>query len=425
MKVFLDTVGCRLNQAEIEGMARQFRAAGHEIVAAAEHADLAVVNTCTVTAEAARDSRGQIRQAGRAAVARVVATGCWATVQPAMAAGLPGVTEVIPNDLKDRLVSQVLHIPEYEFEREPLARMPLPGARRRTRAFIKVQDGCDNRCTFCVTTIARGEARSRPALEVIADIEAALRGGAREIALTGVHVGSWGRDFGKNLNDLVLAILGETEAPRIRLSSLEPWDLTADFFELWRDRRLCRHFHLPLQSGCAATLRRMARKTTPEAFRTLVAAVRDIVPDAAITTDVIAGFPGETEDEFQASLDFVREMHLSGGHAFSYSPMGGTAASRMPDQVATGERRRRNAIYRQVFGEAAQAFRRRHVGQTRPVLWESVTGEVTGDWRLSGLTDNYIRVSARASTPRWNEIDSVHLEAEMGEGLHGIISKTG
>ncbi|MFH1185018.1 MAG: MiaB/RimO family radical SAM methylthiotransferase [Chloroflexota bacterium] len=425
MRVYLDTIGCRLNQAEVESMARQFRAAGHEIVEAAEFADIAVVNTCSVTAEAASDSRSKIRRLGRLGKAEIVATGCWATLRPGQAADLPRVRGVVPNELKDRLVGDVLQIPAQAFEAEPARRVPLPGRRRRTRAFIKVQDGCNNHCTFCVTTIARGESRSRSLTEIVADVQAALRGGTKEIVLTGVHLGSWGQDLRLHVKDLVRGILRETDARRVRLSSLEPWDLDAGFFELWEDQRLCRHFHLPLQSGCAATLRRMARRTTPAAFKALVAAAREVVPDAAVTTDVIAGFPAETEREFCDSLDFVRDMQFAGGHAFTFSPMTGTAARGMRDQVPVEERRRRNRMYMAAFDEAARAFRLRHAGQKRTVLWESATRAGEGTWQLSGLTDNYIRVKAEAAVNRWNEIDEVALGDDAGDGLLGIITKTG
>src|SRR5512142_3292803 len=199
MKIYLDTIGCRLNQSEIETMARNFRAAGHEIVDSAAGADLAVVNTCAVTNEAAADSRAKIRQIGRAGVPEIVATGCWATLQPRQAKELPNVLRTVPNDRKDHLVSDLLNLRPETFDVEPIAREPLPGLHRRTRAFIKVQDGCDNHCTFCVTTIARGEGRSRPLADVILDIRSALRGGTKEIVLTGVHLGSWGQDLSPSL----------------------------------------------------------------------------------------------------------------------------------------------------------------------------------------------------------------------------------
>ena len=422
MKVYLDTVGCRLNQSEIEIMARQFRAAGHEIVSLAQNADLAVVNTCAVTAEAVSDSRGKLRQVARTGACDIVATGCWATLQPEQAAALPNVSRVVDNCRKDSLVSEILDLPEEAFQIEPIARQPLPGLRRRTRAFIKAQDGCNNHCTFCITTIARGESSSRPLAAVIADIQSALDGGAKEIVLTGVHLGSWGQELGLHLRDLIRAILREMDVPRLRLSSLEPWDLDDSFFSLWEDSRLCRHLHLPLQSGCARTLRRMARKTTPASFRKLVAAARQSMPDVAITTDVIAGFPGETESEFAESLDFVGEMDFAGGHAFTYSPRPGTAAARMGEQLELQIRKERNAIYRSLFDEAARKFQERFIGWKMPVLWESTTQLDDRGWRVEGWTGNYLRVAATAPRPMWNEISPVLLQSFVGDGLTGQIA---
>ncbi len=213
MKVYLDTIGCRLNQSEIETYAWQFRSAGHELVASPAEADLTVVNTCDVTAAAAADSRKKIRGAVRVGSAEIVATGCWATLNPENAQALPGVGHVILNQDKECLVAEILQISPETFDLEPLIRQPIPGARGRTRAFIKVQDGCDNRCTFCVTTLARGLGRSLPVARILADINAALSGGTQEIVLTGVHLGSWGQDFETpcRLRELVETIL--TEAP--------------------------------------------------------------------------------------------------------------------------------------------------------------------------------------------------------------------
>ena len=409
MKIYLDTIGCRLNQSEIETMAREFRAAGHEIVASADRADLAVVNTCAVTNEAAADSRAKIRQMARAGVDEIIATGCWATLQPRQAKDLPNVLRVIANDRKDQLVSDLLNLPGESFELEPIAREPLPGLHRRTRAFIKVQDGCDNHCTFCVTTIARGEGRSRPVADVILDIQSALNGGTKELVLTGVHLGSWGQEFGRHLRDLIQVILHETNVPRLRLSSLEPWDLNADFFSLWEDQRLMPHLHLPLQSGCESTLRRMARKTTPQTFRELVSAARAAIPDVAITTDVIAGFPGETDEEFAASLAFVRAMDFAGGHVFTYSPRPGTGAAKMKGQVKPELRKKRNHILHDALEESARSYRQKFVGRRLSVLWESTSEMGEWGWRMEGLTGNYLRVSAVTPSPRWNEIDEIQL----------------
>lgn len=424
MKVYLDTIGCRLNQAEIETMARQFRTAGHEIVGTASEADMAVVNTCTVTTQAAADSRGVIRRIARAGVDEIVATGCWVTLRPGVAASLPNVFRVVNNPDKDNLVTDLLEIPAEGFDLEPIAREPLPGLRQRTRAFIKVQDGCDNHCTFCITTLARGEGRSRQLGDVLADIQSALDGGTKEIVLTGVHLGSWGYDLAAHLTDLVKAILMYTDTPRLRLSSLEPWDLDANFLQLWEDPRLCQHLHLPLQSGCASTLRRMARKTTPDSFRKLVTAARDVIPDAAITTDVIAGFPGETDEEFAESLDFIREMDFAGGHAFTYSPRQGTGAARLAGQVRHEVRKERNAILRRVFEDRALAFRQRFLGHTIPVLWESVTQMDSQGWQMEGLSGNYLRVTATAPAPLWNEISEVKLRSLAAEKISAEIIST-
>jgi threonylcarbamoyladenosine tRNA methylthiotransferase MtaB len=428
MKVYLDSVGCRLNQSEIETYARQFRAAGHTLVATADEADLVVINTCAVTAEAASDSRQKIRQAQRHGAEKIIVTGCWASLNPQAAAALPNVEKVVVNLDKDNLVPLSLDLSPEEFDLEPLEREPIPGARRRTRAFIKAQDGCDNRCTFCVTTIARGPGRSRPVEAILSDVQAALAGGAQEIVLTGVHLGSWGKDFARlnrssqHIHDLVAAILMETDAPRLRLSSLEPWDLDERFFELWQDPRLCRHLHLPLQSGSAATLRRMARKTTPASFAALIDAARRLIPGVAITTDIITGFPGESEAEFDESLEFVHSTGFAGGHVFTYSARPGTAAGRMPDQVPHPVRRKRNARMRQILAETAEEYRKAFLGQELDVLWESATELDPAHWEMSGLTDNYLRVNLRAPRRIHNRITPVRLTGLVQDGLVGVLS---
>lgn len=423
MKIYLDSIGCRLNQSEIESYARQFRAAGHSLVASPGEADLVVINTCTVTAQAASDSRQKVRQASRAGAGQIALTGCWSTLEPKQAAALPGVSQVIPNLRKDFLVSEVLGVPLDEFDLEPVERSPVPGVRLRTRAFIKVQDGCDNHCTFCITTVARGAGRSRPAHDVLADIQAAVDGGAQEAVLTGVHLGSWGQDFERpsRLRRLVEAVLTGTSVPRLRLSSLEPWDLEADFFDLWHEPRLCRQLHLPLQSGSSRTLRRMARRTSQASFAALVEAARRASPEIAITTDLIAGFPGEDEAEFAENLAFVRAMDFAGGHVFTYSARQGTAAARMNGQVPGGVRKERNATLRQALEESGLRYRQRFIGQTLGVLWESATALGAEGWRLSGLSDNYLRVSAIAPQELWNTITPVRLVELANGALQGEI----
>jgi threonylcarbamoyladenosine tRNA methylthiotransferase MtaB len=420
MRVYLETTGCRLNQSEIETLARQFRQAGHVIVHAAEEAELCVVNTCAVTREATRSSRNMIRRLNRSnPEAEIVATGCYAHLSPDLVKALPGVTQVVDNVQKERLVPLVLDLDEETFDREPLDREFLPGALGRTRAFVKVQDGCNNRCTFCVTTIARGPGRSRPLEEVIREIQALAAAGYQEAVLTGVHLGSYGHERGERdgLARLVRAILSATDIPRLRLSSLEPWDLSPDFFSLWGDARLCRHLHLPLQSGCDATLKRMARRTSQASFRALVDAARRHIPDLGISTDVIAGFPGETDDEFATSYDFVRAMAFMKLHVFRYSARAGTAAARMAGQVPDEIKKDRSVRLLALSDEGAQRFAAPFVGRELSVLWEQVTGASEAGFQNSGLTDNYIRVDMVAPAALTNTISSVRLTAVSARGL--------
>lgn len=423
MNIFLDTIGCRLNQSEIEIFARQFRAAGHTLVSSAEGADLVVVNTCTVTAQAASDSRHKIRQAARQGTARIVVTGCWASLEPESARGLPGVSHVVNNLDKDDLVVSLLDQQLAHIDLEYTQRQPLPGLHHRTRAFIKVQDGCDNRCAYCVTCLARGPSRSRSIEVVLQDVRAALSGGSREVVLTGVHLGTWGAELypAGELRDLIRAVLAEPALQRLRLSSLEPWDLEAGFFELWQDERICRHLHLPLQSGCQETLHRMARKITPQAYADLVCSARRAIPGLAVTTDVIAGFPGESEAEFAESLAFIRAMNFAGGHAFTYSARPGTVAARMPGQVPYPLRKQRNRELRSLFEQAAQTFGATLVGHTLPVLWETAQAGTTQTWLLSGLTDNYFRVTVKSKINLWNQISQVTIIGKTAAGLQGII----
>lgn len=417
MRVYLEALGCRLNQAEIERMARQYALAGHEVVTDPAQADACVVNTCAVTGEAARKSRQLVRHLHRRNHgAAITVTGCYAQLQPAAAASLPGVSRVVPNDQKEHIAPQPPN--------PDAALALLPGSLGRTRAFVKVQDGCNNRCTFCVTTIARGQSRSRPTGEVVAEINALADAGYKEAVLTGVHLGAYGRELGTDLQALVRAVLSQTAIARVRLSSLEPWDLTPDFFTLWDDPRLCHQLHLPLQSGAARTLRRMGRRTTPAAFAALVEAARSHIADVALTTDVIVGFPGETDADFCESLAFVHEMDFAKLHVFRYSPREGTAAAAMPDQVDAAAQLARSAQMQALSAEGERRFRARFVGQVLPVLWEAAEGREGRCWRNTGLTDNYLRVSLAVPRILTNTITPTRLTGLEDQGLRGELART-
>jgi threonylcarbamoyladenosine tRNA methylthiotransferase MtaB len=407
MKIFFDMVGCRVNEAEIEAMAAEARARGHAVTLDAKAADWIVINTCTVTREAERDSRQKARAAhARNPAARLALTGCWATMEPAQAAALAGVAHTIPNSEKDRLLSDILGV-----ERTlPIA----VGVRRRTRAYIKVQDGCDNACAYCVTRLARGSIRSRSEDDVVADILAAESAGAKEAVLAGIHLGAWGKDLSPEfgLERLLETVLARTAVARVRLSSLEPWDLRPEFFRLWADPRLCPHLHLPLQSGCASTLRRMARRATPEDFARIVNEARAAIPDLAVTSDWMVGFPGESESEFRESVEFVERMNFARLHVFRFSPRPGTPAARMPSAVPPQEIRRRARVAGQTAQCAAESFARGYLGREMDVLWEA-------DTRCGlrhGLTGNFLRVRVKSDSILPNTFSRVQLIAvDRGE----------
>lgn len=409
MKVFVDTIGCRLNQSEIEKMAAQFSARGHTLVQAAEEADIAVINTCAVTGKAVADSRRSIRKALSNGHTRVISTGCWATLNPEEIFAIGENLEVVNNLHKEEIVDWVLGNPETGMEIS--GRVPLPGDRFRTRAFIKVQEGCDQHCTFCVTRLARGRSRSVPAQDVLADIEWALSGGVKEVVLTGVNLGSWGKDLvpASQLGTLIRTILRTADLPRLRLSSLEPWDLDEDFFKLWKNEKMCRHLHLPLQSGSDAVLKRMGRSTSQQGFAKLVEYARNVSPEIAISTDIIVGFPGETDKQFEESMEFVQRMQFASGHVFTFSPRPGTAAARLPEAIPEAVKKQRSKQMRNLIQTSSCKYRQQFIGGVVNALWESCTRINQNSWELHGLSDNYLRVTAQSSSNRWNQIDMVKL----------------
>ncbi len=401
MQVRLESIGCRLNIGEIDAMARRLAKAGHRVVGPGTQAELCILNTCTVTAIASRKSRQLIRQLKKTnPSAVVIVTGCDAELAPSEMVEI-GVDLVVGNAQKERL----LELAEAEGLLETASTDPddqdlfEPGGSNRTRAFLKVQDGCDNRCTFCVITIARGAGRSVPADAIIEELQDLQRLGYREVVLSGVHLGSYGHDLGdqRGLKRLVERAFTETAVERLRLSSLEPWDLDAEFFEVFRSPRLLPHLHLPLQSGCDKTLRRMARRTSREEFSKLVRDARRAVPDLAISSDIIVGFPGETDGEFEQSIALVEELAFSRLHIFRYSRREGTLAEKMADQVPGPVAQERSRRMHALAADLENRFNSKLVGRTTDVLWE--TAEDHGDAvRWSGLTPNYVRVSA-TTTP--------------------------
>jgi threonylcarbamoyladenosine tRNA methylthiotransferase MtaB len=423
MKVFLNSIGCRLNHSEIETLARQLLANGHEIVPSAADADHVVINTCAVTAQASADARRMTRKIHRAnEAAEITLTGCYATISPNELSKIDGVTHVVHNAQKAKLALLLdpqakLDIPN--FDREPIMRQFHDGAVSHTRAFIKVQDGCDNKCTFCVTTVARGASTSRHLGDIISEIQNLHAAGYHEAVLSGVHLGSYGFEFGNmaGLKELVTSILEHTDIPRLRLSSLEPWDIAPGFFELWDNPRLLPHLHMPLQSGSAKILKRMARRTKIPQFRELVTEARQNIPNLNITTDIIVGFPGETADDFRESYDFVEEIGFSRLHAFPYSARPGTAAADMPDHLTKDQKKARIHEMLELGRKMGSDYHGRFVGKKLNVLWESVHGADDKGLRWAGYSNNYIRVQANGPADLMNTVTAVSVTAADSNGV--------
>jgi threonylcarbamoyladenosine tRNA methylthiotransferase MtaB len=412
----------------MESLATRLVQHGHRIVGSPSAADLCILNTCAVTHVAARKSRQGLRRLHREnPTAHLIATGCYAELVPADLHVLPGVDHVIGNRDKERLEQLIdAEVGESRIGEDGVLTAPsAPSSTARTRALVKIQDGCDNACTYCIIRVARGPQRSVPPDRVLAEVRARLTAGYKEIVLTGVHIGAYGHDRGgavegADLWTLVERILAETSLPRLRLSSIEPWDLTHRAWRLWDNPRLCRHLHVPLQSGCDATLQRMARRYAAAEFSTLVAGAREAIPDLAVTTDVIVGFPGETEAEFAESLAFVEAMGFARTHVFPYSSRPGTQAAQMPGHVSPPVKAARARTMRAVAKSSSQAFHQRFVGRSLRVLWESCR-QANGERVWRGLTDNYLRVHAISRADMSNTITPTRLLAVEGSGLRGQI----
>ena len=405
MQVYLKTLGCRLNEAELEAWGEGFQARGHGITRHAEAADLVVINTCAVTHEAVRKSRQVIRRAHRQNPrAKLVVSGCFASLEANDVVTMEGVDLVVDNRHKDHLVQRAcdeLGLPTMPALATAAGQTAL-FSRPRSRAFIKVQDGCRHRCTFCIVTAARGPERSRPIADIVRQINRLVAQGIQEAVLSGVHLGGYGNDLGYRLDDLIAAVLADTDLPRLRLGSLEPWDLADGFFDLFQDPRLMPHLHLPLQSGSDAVLRRMGRRCKTEDYQALVALARDTVEDFNLTTDIIVGFPGESESEWRVGLEFIQCMGFSHMHIFPYSARTGTRAADLPDQVGLDIKRRRSKKLHGVAMVTKKAVLARHVGRVFPVLWEGPGGSVDrqAPAYVHGYTPNYLRVRCTDPTAR-------------------------
>jgi len=394
VNIHLRALGCRLNEAELESWALEFRTAGHTLVNEASNADVTVVNTCAVTREAVRKSRKLINRLRRESpYGKMVVSGCAVSTGEAGTASDLGIDLLIDNSKKSELVKTVT-------DTLPISIMPegatLPAesslfARNRQRAFIKIQDGCRYRCTYCIVTMARGEEQSRPVNDIIDEINQLFQQGVQEIVLTGVHVGGYGSDIQSSLTALVQKILEFTDIPRVRFASVEPWDLGDNFFSLFENPRLMPHMHLPLQSGSDAVLRRMARRCKTSEFASLVSQARLSVPGFNVTTDIIAGFPGESEEHWQDTMDFVETTGFGHIHVFSFSPREGTKAATMSEPVAKHIKKQRSAELRELATRLRRDFIQQQLHKEATVLWEGRSTKTDAS-QVFGYTENYTRV---------------------------------
>ncbi|MFH1131822.1 MAG: tRNA (N(6)-L-threonylcarbamoyladenosine(37)-C(2))-methylthiotransferase MtaB [Pseudomonadota bacterium] len=415
MDVYLTTLGCRTNEAELESWTHGFRVAGHRIVSTPTEAQIIVVNTCAVTNEAVRKSRKLMRRLWREnPEAHFVLTGCYVELEPTEVKNILDLEKLflVANRDKDRLVNladEAWNLSGIDSNSAVLSK----GS--RTRAFVKVQDGCRNKCAFCVVSVARGSERSRAIHTVVDDVNELCNAGYKEVVLCGVHLGGYGNDLGTDLFALVAEIIKKTKIPRIRLSSLEPWDLPLEFWELWQDKRLCPHLHLPLQSGCDAVLQRMFRRCTTKQYEDIVTEARSAIEGLTITTDIIVGFPGETDDEWNATLDFVRKIGFSHIHCFVFSARKEATAFGFGLRIPDGVKKERSQQLHDIANQMKEEQLRAWIGRERPVLWEgrpkrcSNTSRSVVRWR--GLTDNYLRTETFVSTNSEleNRIQLVHL----------------
>jgi threonylcarbamoyladenosine tRNA methylthiotransferase MtaB len=407
MKYAVITFGCRVNQADSLTIERDLRARG-AVDAPAEHADLVIVNTCSVTANADQAARQTVRRVATLnPSAKVVVTGCYATRRPDDVRGLPNVVRIIPNAEKDHLGESIaadvgLSTAERFGDGDGACGGSLaPGVGGRTALTLRVQTGCEQACSYCIIPATRGASRSRPLADVLRDITHAVAAGYKEIAITGVHLGSYGRDLEEpaSLTDLVRNLAAWPDDVLFRISSLEPMDCTDEVVDLVAGSpRLAPHFHLPLQHGSDEMLRAMRRPYTATFYRRIVERIRAQMPNASIGSDVIVGFPGETAPNFAATRSLLRDLPLTHLHVFPYSDRPGTEASAMVPKVDGPATRERGREIRAIGAEMARRFRESQTGTTRRAL--------TVDDGWSAVTDNYlkVRLDEQCSRNEWIQV---------------------
>jgi len=415
MRVAFYTLGCKLNQAETESLASQFSQSGFQLVSPNDVADIYIANTCTVTHVADRKSRHWLRLARRRnPQALIIATGCYAQRSRQELAPLADL--VVDNQEKQHLLAVTQSLTELGGSETKQSQ--IFAATMRTRSLIKIQDGCHSPCTYCIVPQVRPHEYSLPASQTIDAVKQKATLGYKEVVLTGTEVGSY-QDDGADLTDLIQRILDDTGIERLRLSSLQPSEVSSKLLALWQDERLCRHFHLALQSGSETVLQRMKRSYSLDQYQRTMNLIKETIPEAAITTDIMVGFPGESDEEFEQSHSFCQQAGFANIHVFPFSPRPETAAARMPEQIKDKVKQERNQRMLELSRDFRRRFCEQFLGQTMPVLWEKETGPGSGTY--SGLTSNYSRVFAHSEKPLSNEITTVRLVELHNQGIRGQI----
>jgi threonylcarbamoyladenosine tRNA methylthiotransferase MtaB len=430
-RVALATLGCKVNQYESASFASGFEEGGAELVSFAGPADIFVINTCAVTAKAGAQSRQLIRRALRAnPEARIVVTGCYAQI----AAGqIVELSErpicIVGNGHKDMLVEVALTGKSCDLEmymgdigrQREICPLPVRRFADRTRAYLRVQDGCNRFCTYCIVPYSRGRSRSLPPGEVLAQAAVFAREGYREAVITGIHVGHYGQDLTPPLSfsDLLALLAGRDDGLRYRISSLEPLEVTAEVLALVAgSSKFMPHLHIPLQSGDNAILRKMNRPYTREAFAEIVAACRDRLPEAALGVDVLVGFPGEDERAFGQTLELLERLPVTYLHVFPYSRRPGTLAAGFPDQVPGPVKDERVALLRALDRQKKNAFHAGQLGTVREVLFEGRRARTS---LYQGFTDNYVPVFCRVAEDAVNQVLPVRLTELTADGVLGTV----
>ncbi|MCC0737210.1 tRNA (N(6)-L-threonylcarbamoyladenosine(37)-C(2))-methylthiotransferase MtaB [Clostridioides sp. ZZV14-6044] len=429
-KVAFYTLGCKVNQYETEAMLELFEKDGYEQVNSEEYADVYVINTCTVTHMSDRKSRQYIRRVKKKNPDAIIAVvGCYSQVSPEEILDIEEVNLVMGTNDRRKIVEEIRKIDASKkvstvddiMKVKAFEEIEISQTNGKTRAFMKIQDGCDRFCTYCIIPYARGRVRSRDIDSIVDEVKKLAKNGYKEVVLTGIHVASYGKDLkDKNIKLLdVIKQINEIDAiERIRLSSVEPILFTDEFVnEVLKMEKVCPHYHLSLQSGCDETLKRMNRRYTTSEYKTIVDRLRDKMPNVAITTDVIVGFPGETNEEFKQTYEFLKDIELSQMHIFKYSPRKGTPAATMENQIDPQMKHFRSEQLLNLSKENFNKFATKFIGSELYVLFEQ---NIEGN-KFEGLTSNYIRVVVESDKNIQGQILKVKINDVKNEYVEGIL----